>query len=234
VVPAWSLVVEEWFYLLLPWVKKYLKQGLDLALMLIGSMLLARVWLVFGGKIGLPTENYFLFRSPVANFNYFFTGIAVAYVLKRIPELKSGEWLRGARGHFFDFLAVITFLGPVLKVFFHTELSCALVLISALSSQGFLSKVFKWKPLCWVGRRCYAVYIAQAFLEDWTLGLKERLGMHFHLSENSLQIFWFPIFLMLVLTFAELSRNYWEQPWQEFGRRFVQRRKIKIADLAVN
>ena len=87
--PAWSLSTEAFFYVVFPWVLRWLYPRKAAALLWIGLLfwVISQVSFVFlssfwGGPFMSPSSN-FLSYSPVFHFNAFLLGVAVGLIVER-------------------------------------------------------------------------------------------------------------------------------------------------------
>lgn len=237
IIPAWSLFVELWFYLLLPVMLRFLRSGQDVALTMVGSVILANVWQTYAARWGVPTNGYYVGYSPIANFQYFFVGIAIAFTR---DHWSSSRWDLGAlpRGPalILDAVGVLCFFAPVFLVGLPLVIGVAALLIAVASGRGVLSKAFQWPPLTRAGELCYAIYLLHAPLGSWLAYPKFRLLLLTGWTEDTLQLRWLPLFLVIVYLLAEASGALWERPWQRLGARLAAKigSRQAIASCALN
>lgn len=69
---SWSLFVEEFFYILFPWLYRNIISVRGALLGLILSLVVASLWRTFASFLGVPTTNYFIEYFPLANMPFFF------------------------------------------------------------------------------------------------------------------------------------------------------------------
>ena len=106
--PAWSLFVEETFYLMLPFLFLYIKNiYLAFKLFLI-TLLLAVLWLFSAYKIGIPNTGEFIFLFPFSQWFVFAIGITL-YFLINSQNFKKLVLNVPANYLVLDSLAIITF-----------------------------------------------------------------------------------------------------------------------------
>jgi peptidoglycan/LPS O-acetylase OafA/YrhL len=181
----WSLAVEEQFYLLWPFVIYFLGKGqlkkLVIAIILLGPLLRAGLYLYLRGRNDEETAGLLLYWTSASHLDAFAIGAA-------IPLFSLGEraknWSKWLVGIFvftilvgvFNYITADTVSGmPVSSVGYplggtengqpiwsYTVLNIlAAVLILALvgKAPSRLRKVFEWEPFVWVGRISYGMYV---------------------------------------------------------------------------
>lgn len=200
-VEAWSLFNEEVFYLVTP-LLLYKINKLRSLVILIGSALLYYYWMSMARDWGVPETNHFISRFFLANLVFFCAGITCYFV--REDKTALGRPV----GWFFLFAlggGAAVIYPPLVRL--PVALICFLI---ALNPIGPLSKVFKATPLCWVGRRCYFIYLfhglalrhwARLFPPTSTAGLLSNV-----------------LLLGILLLAAGVSWSYFERPCMDWMR----------------
>lgn len=228
ITPAWSLFVEECFYILIPLFVIRFRREANLIIGLLVSFLIYRIWVDCASTWGVPVENGFIERSPLANFYLFFIGMTIAVSFE---NERGRKWLHyffsGRRRWLMGVLALVFFFGPIFRFQTPLALGSGLLIITVLSSRTFLSKIFEWEPLCWAGRRCYSIYIGQVVLDASLMPLRIKMAAIFkgELTPLIFRLYWLPIFSVLLLIAAEISWRIWERPWIRFGHGIVSQRQ---------
>ena len=168
VVGAWSLFIEECFYLLFPFtIAPYIKNFRQAAVLVAAFTLLSFLWETYIAKaLNLDSSSVFVFRFPLNQFFCFFIGIAV-FFLKDKPNQVSKKMLRGI--YLVDLVAVVLIgVGLVTNVRVAT-FGWGLLLFVCLFPNSICRKIVQNKYLCWFGVRCYSIYLLQFFVMDFFL-----------------------------------------------------------------
>jgi peptidoglycan/LPS O-acetylase OafA/YrhL len=90
--PSWSLFVEETFYLILPFLFVYLNYFRTM-MFLFFSLILSVTWVIVAPKLGVPTENGFIFLFPLTWYYVFFLGILLNFIVNSKPNFLTSHKL---------------------------------------------------------------------------------------------------------------------------------------------
>jgi len=183
--PAWSLSTEAFFYVVFPWLLRWLypwKAGELLWMGLLGwvisqvsFVLLSTFW---GGPFMSPSSN-FLFYSPVFHFNTFLLGVAAGLIVERgrhrLPQWigwKAEAAMAGAAAAWAGVMLLQEWIGPGthwnvpftngMLAPFHMAIILGLALFPSTWSRLLSSRFFVF-----LGETSYGVYILQEPLHDW-------------------------------------------------------------------
>jgi peptidoglycan/LPS O-acetylase OafA/YrhL len=220
--PAWSLVVELHFYILLPviaWgLARLSREGLARAAMLVAAVMLAgtvaRILFVHG-----VVERSELWRYNLpTNIQYFGPGMLLA-LLEIAWRRSRPRWLRGlvARSDAWLAAAVALWLIAVLDyrndlvVFgaaFLTVGGCALAL-----HPGVLWRVLEWRPLTALGLASYSLYLWHLPVVDYLYQLK-RVPHGFLFLQ-------LPVALLVCTAVAAVSYRAVEKPFLRLRRNWA-------------
>ena len=153
----WSLAQEEQFYLVWPLLLVAIaksKRPLFWASLLLGTMLAYRTGLVLSGA--RITRVY---RGPDTHGVGLMTGAILAMIAVRRP-IRVSDFV--AKGAFLSvvLLAVVQFWNEDWWLYFQplVELGCV-VLVAAALYEPVLSEALSFKPLVWVGKISYSLYL---------------------------------------------------------------------------
>ncbi len=232
--PLWSLSVEEHFYLLWPWLVRYLnvRRLAVLAGLIVLLTPLARA-LAFG-RIG-AMEIYF--------YSWFrFDGLALGALL--------AIWLRGANctvvrlkgaalaavmagviiiaaGLPFGMLSRERFAGTTLLYTAAQLIFAGLIAAALLPGRSWFKTALSWRPLTWCGEVSYCFYLVHVFcfhLIDWLLAqagveLSAMIGLAGAITVRAL------VGTVASFVIAALSWRYFETPILSLRRHFTATRQ---------
>jgi peptidoglycan/LPS O-acetylase OafA/YrhL len=224
--PLWSLAVEEHFYLVWPFVVRFLSRKRALALL--AAILVAGPLLRMAFSHPMPTADlsvtYFLTPFRIDEMAF---GCLLALL---IEDQTAAAFLRRFSGVGF-LLATGIYLCAWIKlhhIYFypggHTKLfdsmgywlvalaSFCLVAHVYLNRDSVTARLFSFPPLAFLGRISYGVYLYHILIRAfimWAMGIdSQRLAF----------VFDFPLTILL----SWISYKYYEQPLVEWGRRRAQ------------
>lgn len=199
---AWSLFVEEVFYII------------------------SVVWIKFAPHWGVPTNNFFIYRSPFAKFQYFFLGF-ILYDIHNHHDTRI-KILKNNKGYILTLLDIVTILSFIcifLETYILVELPVFLLVLTVITPNTFLSRISNIHILKWAGVRCYFIYIVHGlaipFFGSHVISLD-----NFQTFSTDLKV---TIFFILTLTtttaLAALSFKIFERSLINLGERLIQRRE---------
>lgn len=112
---------------------------------------------------------------------------------------------------FMDEYSAFLYRGGMLLFSFNT----AILIVCVCSPSGFLSNLFSWKPLRWIGTRSYAIYL-------WHYPI---MVLSTPIQEIGNPVYWKVILRLIVICIiAELSYRFIETPIRKLGvRRFYRK-----------
>lgn len=226
--PAWSLFVEEVFYLFFPLLCKA-RRRVNPFFLFIGFYIISVVWLKFAPLTGVPTSNFFIYRSPFAKFQYFILGFILHDIYNHHDTLEKIQ--KNNRGYIFtplDFVTLLSFICIFLETYILVELVVFLVALAVLTPNTLLSRISNIRILKWAGVRCYFIYIAHSLIIPFS--------RRYVMSSDHLQTFSInlkvTIFFILTLTttalLAAISFRFFEKPLINLGERLIQRRERNL------
>ena len=207
VTPAWSIFVEEAFYLFFPFLFSYVKQLKHYIIIFFVTFFISVLWLKAAPLLGVPTSEFFIERFPLNNLHYFLIGIIIFHIYKHV---KANQIVVPWK-HSLDFFVLLIWLSDFYNFHIMTEVKVSLMGFLLLFSNGFFNQFMRWSVLRWVGVRCYFVYITHTVYIAW-------LGKHS--AMNGLHKFF--MVLAFILTGAAISWKFFEEPLIKFVK------KIKV------
>jgi len=214
----WSLAVQEQFYILWPLVVLALPKR---------SFVLAMVIFIFFGLgfriycISTNTSTIIRWVTLLGCFDSFATGALVAYLgqsfflekIKSLPHVVLSAMTLIAFSCFFLGRALMTLPeGNIWLGFTETvdAIFLAWLLIVSLSGiKNRYSRMLSWKPLVYLGRISYGIYVYHVFV----IILISPLLLSFGLSENHYALIRLAILVSLTLIMASLSWHFMEKPF---------------------
>ena len=235
--PAWTMSAESFYYFIFPWVVAPLTRWKNPER--VGPILrrLLLLWL-----LGLvPGTLYFLFNpdgiEPVNRFSYgawlqalkftpiphlcsFLFGVALAGLDKMVPRMARRRLVFGLIG--FVVLFLILDLGPRIPyAIIHDGLLMPLfaLIVLGLSGRNWLSAIFGWRPLVFVGESSYCLYLLH--FNFWNLihdtHVLEKLGVAGH-SLADLDPW---ISYVILVAMALVALHFVEKPAQKLLRKWM-------------
>jgi peptidoglycan/LPS O-acetylase OafA/YrhL len=223
--PLWSISLEEQFYLVWPWVVKYLRPG---SLLGIASLLLAVAYLTLALLLGQKQNlDPAIWVNSLVQFQFFALGTMAAIGLRgRVPHLfKPVRWglffagllgLRAAQAVVFTndpgFPHDFAHIAPRFLI---ALLACLCLFFSLLP----LTAGRMHKPFIYLGKISYGLYVYHV---PW-LGAAKHL-LHFaagNLSPLASQLCTMAIALPGTIVTGMLSYRYLESPFLRFKKRYT-------------
>lgn len=215
--PLWSICIEEQFYLLAPIILRLLPTAaIPWAL---GFIILASAGLRSAWSLGLVSHTLSYWDFTLTRLDGLGLGGLAAWAVRERDFMRWAEshrttirWTLGflcAVCAWFSQQASALLLGP--GIFFLSLAACITVLLLRLEPEGQLPRAFRARPLVFMGRHSYFIYLFHmpAF---W-------LGQRFLYRYDETAPFVAAISLAVVLGLAVLSWRYFESPLLRLGRR---------------
>ena len=156
-VPLWSLSVEEHFYLLWPFLFIALGRHRPRFVAYAILAVVATRILLLSMKIGVYEQTY-------ARADSLLVGCGAALLLAQRP-LQLARWIGPAT--FITVLVTFAFMpwrSFEMMSFGFTVLAfiCAALILAVLSNDTWVSRLLRWEPMQYVGRRSYGLYVYHA------------------------------------------------------------------------
>jgi peptidoglycan/LPS O-acetylase OafA/YrhL len=221
--PLWSISLEEQFYLLWPWLVKYLSNG---GLLAIASLLLGAAYLTLALLLGQrQTLDPAIWVNSLVQFQFFALGTMVAIGLRgRVPHiLKPLRWglfvagflcLRGAQAAAYVGDPIVAHEFAHIAPRFLSALAGCLCLFFSLLP---LPSGRMQKPLVYLGKISYGLYVYHVLCLDAAGHLVKRFPACSAESLSS-QLWVMAIALPGTITIATLSYRYLESPFLRFKK----------------
>ncbi len=223
--PLWSISLEEQFYLVWPWMVKYLSPG---GLLGIASLLLASAYLTLALLLGQKqTLDPAIWVNSLVQFQFFALGTMTAIGLRgRVPHLAKalrwGLFLAGLLCMRFAQAAVFANDPSLAQDFAHIAprflialLGCLCLFFSLLPSTAGKMQ----KPFIYLGKISYGLYVYHVL---W-LDAAKHLPWHFagNLSPLASQLGAMAIALPATIVTGILSYRYLESPFLRVKKRYT-------------
>ena len=215
--PAWSICDEAFFYLLFPFLIKWLAQNWKIALSL--TILFAAL---LGGMQVVPEkwQHWAFYISPFARISDFMLGIVLYRIYrKRKDPLSTTTATMAELASVILMIAAFSIHSLIPLVYRYSVyywLPMSLVVYFFSFQKGLLSSMVSVKPLVWLGEISFAFYLIHLPVILYTLVLNNAYGF----IQNDLLL----ILLMLSISIglAFLLHKYIELP----ANRFIKARLI--------
>jgi peptidoglycan/LPS O-acetylase OafA/YrhL len=224
--PFWSLGVEEQFYLLWPLVIFFTPMRWLLPIM--GGMVLT-------GPISRLICLNFSYQAfayfPTSCFDSLGLGALLAFCRHTgIPVQR--RWLRqwpafsiGAFAAFYAYSVYDTSLRPsfdVLAPFWMSITFACIVAVASTGYKGAVGKILQFRPLVYLGRISYGLYVYHCFAPFLTVRIIRGLGIS--LEGGTFQI----LAVLLTIILSSLSWHFFERPFNTLKDRFQTERKMVV------
>ncbi len=224
---AWSLSVEEQFYLLWAGVLRFLRGALPMIIMCLMIGLRAATDI---GTLGVIVPKNSLVWRMAAGIA---VPICVGAILAQLLHSERG-FLRCRLfiGHRWAapiiLCALVASLAPTRGIWdwVRWPLACLLVAACVIREDNGLASFLRWKPMAYMGVVSYGMYMLNTLVLDCLKPIFSRLGPHHPLLQ-------FPVAVVCTVFVAGLSYRFLETPFLRLKERFSRLRPAKATpDLA--
>ena len=222
--PAWSIGVEEQFYLAWPWLLSHTKKPLRLFLMLISGIYILKIGLTILQKIsdGKTHEitQALLDIMYFTRFECMIIGSICAYILHR----KKDQLLRILFNKYlqiFSYLTIIIFLATGLKIpaFNHIIYSILFgIIILNVSVNPHSVLKLENKVLNYLGQISFGLYMYHELVIGLSIRFLKNLSLNFNKIGPNFILYSFA--LLLTIGVASLSYYFLEKPFLKLKTRF--------------
>lgn len=232
----WSLSIEEQFYIVWPIILivglKFFKKRITFAKVIFIIALCSAILMGIVYKPGMDPSRVYYGTDTRAFELLIGCYMALIFPIKKVSSTKANT----KQINFLNFTSVITFIVFILSVVFINEyntflyrggmlllsLNAAILIACICNPRSYLGRLLSWKPLRWIGKRSYGIYLWHYPIIILTTPTSE--------TGNYTSI---RIFLQLVVTFiiAEVSYHLIEIPIQKHGFREFYRKYNPINKL---
>ena len=211
----WSLSVEEHFYLILPFILVFMNRMKSM-MFVVGFALLVGAWRVIEFRLGLVGQVIpgvgFFDRSDIA-FDGLLWGAVLAHVV-RIEKARQliEKWLNPVGWTTITLLCIFAVVLSVPLAHFWKSLLIPLIIYGTIAhSEGPVGKFLESKPMLWIGRRSYGIYVWQSLFLVAADVVDPPFG-YFQLL---------PLNLIPIFVIVAFSYDYIEKPLMRMGRNFT-------------
>jgi peptidoglycan/LPS O-acetylase OafA/YrhL len=198
--PAWSLFVEETFYLMLPFLFIYIKDIFKAFKFFIITLFLAVLWFFFARKFNVPNSGEFIFLFPFSHWFAFAIGILLYFLInnesfkKFILNVPSYSFLLD--GLAFIALIVALLVSSIWYTYVVATFALTFMFIASVPKSSFFGKMARNKLLMRFGVYCYSIYLFHipllTALEPLASWLFSKIGISQSIVEIKLLV-WFPV-----------------------------------------
>lgn len=195
---AWSLFVEEIFYLFFPWLYKKLMSIKMTFFLFVLFYIISIIWLRYAKQLGVPANFWFIEFSPLANFHYFFLGITI-YHLVSLHLLKYFDAVFKYR--IIEAAVMVLLLFLFFKYgHFVPEVFIFLFFLIVLNLKSSFSKFLSCIYFGFSGKAVYPIYLVHFICIDFFVRfLNTEVGSNLS-KELNLFSFYIEIGVLFVLT----------------------------------
>lgn len=229
--PAWSLFVEEWFYLAFPIVYLFAKRIRYTVGLLAVTSFISWYWLKYASSFDVPSSNYFIELFPLAHLHFFVLGILVYQInqwpfWQKILKLPRSRWV-------LELGSLISLLGLLSGyAIANTALCIFLAFIALGHHKTFFTRICSLKIFRIFGVSCYPLYLFHMPILAW-LSKPVRIFMLSHellvVSNEVIAVVGFSLFCILCLGLCLTVRVMIEVPFIKLGNRLVLKMQQAIS-----
>lgn len=226
---AWTLFVEETFYLTLPFLLYYIKNFFQAFKFFILALVLAILWLYAAPLFGIPSTNAFISLFPFSNWFVFAIGICL-YFLFSNPKFINIFEIPG----FIFFLDSITIISIAMALlvssisftYIFASFSLAILFLASISRKSFFGKLTRNKLLMRFGVYCYSIYLFHMPLLTLLQPLQKLIFYKLNIVDSIVEIkliVYFPLVALICLIISFFSFNLIEKPCINLGKLFISK-----------
>lgn len=227
--PAWSLFVEETFYLMLPFLYLYIKDIFTAFRFFFLTLFLAVFWLLAAYKFKLPNTSEFIFLFPLSHYFAFALGITLYFLI--VNEKFNNYILNNSKYHFIlDSMGLISFcivllISDIWWTYIASTFALALIFIASIPPKSLFGRLTRNKLLMRFGVYCYSIYLFHIPLLIVLEPIKIRIFSFIGLDGKSFVelklLFYFPVVCLFSFCIAFFTFNLIEKPCINFGKKAI-------------
>jgi peptidoglycan/LPS O-acetylase OafA/YrhL len=219
--PSWTLSAEWFLYLTFPFVAILFSKlkGLKTNILLIVTIILFEYFIK---TQDLSQVNFFYFHGVVRGFFQFLYGVILFNIYSIFPK----------KNILYDYISILTFLSLLLVVYFSADqildihayysnqdmlimLLMAGLVFSLSKCNGLILKIFNSKFLQRLGLISYSIYMVHTPIGQ----VMQSLFISNNIKNN---LFFMPLYVLLVLVVADVTYRYVEAPTREYIKKKVR------------
>ena len=221
IIPSWSLLSEEVFYIILPLFFTKLRFYSSLVMAFLFILISP---FVYDALFWMKPEGWspdFVGRNPLLQFQFFFMGIALYYLINEgLLEKKIGQWMAKYPIVIFDIVTLGVFWNvlTIFEISFPLYMRVFAIIINIFSQRSLFCRMISHPLLKNIGIWCFGIYILQE--EPWFI-------LHFIKEADFLNPYLFLVCrwlvcLMLLIPLAALIFRFYERPIMKWGRNYFR------------
>lgn len=217
IVPAWSLFVEEIFYLGLPWMHQFMNSLKKVFVVFILSIFISILWKNGAPLLGVPTDNYFISRNILLKIPFFVSGILILQLERYFLKRDMGLIIQN--GFILSAFGLISFLMLFHHYYIYAIITVPTFCFVCLQPQNIFSCTEHIRFLRYVGERCYSIYILHVPISMITPKQQLLLRSYLKLSDSDFRWGLVHALFILVLTLVAsvISYRFIEKPFLHWG-----------------
>ena len=206
-VPGWSLSVEMFFYLLFPWLLRFMVRWRTTTVLAVAgvawalNLTLHAMLFRWTDPNQYPYLRDFTFYSPFTHLATFIVGVSGGIAFHRLRQRLRRLAIPLMLGSTAMFFAAVLLPNPAIR-YLHNGLFAPLFLLFlwglAANPDLIVSRVFRWSPLVLLGEASYGIYILQLPARFIYVPLADRFALS---SETFFWLYYALLILVSVLAF---------------------------------
>lgn len=224
---GWTLFVEETFYILLPFLVRYITRFRKAVRVFIGCCAAGLIWHIAARLFDVPRDNNYVFTFPLSQWMFFPLGIALFFCRNawedRFIYIKT-----------YDVLTALSLLLLLPCHYLIASIPLMMLFFSAISEDSIFGKAARNELICRYGKYCYSIYLTHYLIIHFAEPYQSQIQKFMGIDQSSVEVkmlLWFPLVAVISLGMGFIGFELIEKPSIYLGKRliiFIQKKSNKI------